>query len=73
MTSRVVKMWKESLAKTNAKAAQSLADPAEYENLFVGLRDGLMTEQFLAPQRSQAIPARNFTEVPVCMNRSVLS
>jgi hypothetical protein len=33
--SRVVKLWRESLEKVNKKkAAEALADPAEYENLF---------------------------------------
>ena len=61
----MVKLWKESLGKTNAKAAQSLADPSEYENLFMGLKEGLMTEQFLVNQRGKIIPARNFADVTV--------
>ncbi|WAR15327.1 COPB2-like protein [Mya arenaria] len=35
--SRVVKLWRESL--NNKKAASSLADPTEYENLFPGFSD----------------------------------
>ena len=37
--SRVVALWRESLAKTNKKASEALADPTEYENLFPGLRE----------------------------------
>lgn len=35
--SEVVKVWKKDLEKQNAKAAESLADPAEYPNLFPDL------------------------------------
>lgn len=45
--SRVVKLWRESLAKVNQKAAESLADPTEYENLFPGLKESFVAEQFL--------------------------
>ncbi|CAM9848812.1 unnamed protein product [Lampetra planeri] len=45
--SRVVKLWRESLAKSNQKAADSLADPTEYENLFPGLREAAAGELYL--------------------------
>ena len=67
MRLRIVKLWRENLATTNAKAAQSLADPTEYENLFPGLRDAFKTEQYLAPQLRRVIPASKFTQVPVCL------
>jgi coatomer subunit beta' len=47
----------------DAKAAQSLADPTEYENLFPGLADSFKTEQFLTAQRHQVIPAAKFSTV----------
>lgn len=58
--SRVLRLWKESLAKSNKKAAESLADPAQYENLFVGLAEATKTEQFLAGQR-RMFPAEAFS------------
>lgn len=61
--SRVVQLWKISLSQVNAKASQSLADPAQYENLFPGLMDALKTEQFL-DQRRQRLPASAYTTVP---------
>ena len=64
--SRVVKLWRESLAKVNAKAAQSLADPTEYENLFPGLREAFRAEQYLGPQRDRRIPSSQYPNVPVC-------
>ena len=58
-------MWRESLATKNPKAAQSLANPADYENLFPGLQDALKTEQFLTDQRRQHMPAGNYPTVVV--------
>nr|CAG4649109.1 EOG090X01FO [Scapholeberis mucronata]SVE93462.1 EOG090X01FO [Scapholeberis mucronata] len=61
--SRVVQLWKQSLITVNAKASQSLADPAQYENLFPGLLDALKTEQFLE-QRRQRVPASASSSMP---------
>ena len=63
MFGRIVQLWRESLP--NKKAALSLADPAEYENLFPGLKDAMKTEQFLKPQRTRRFPARMYPQVPV--------
>ena len=62
---RVVGLWRDSITSSNAKAAQSLADPTEYENLFPGLRDAFKAQQYLIPQQSRPIPARVFEQVPV--------
>ncbi|KAL5013705.1 hypothetical protein ScPMuIL_007975 [Solemya velum] len=62
--SRVVGLWRECLAKINKKAAESLADPTEYENLFPGLKDAFKTEQYLKPQRKRPIPASRYPDVP---------
>ncbi len=69
-TSRVVTLWRESLGKVNQKAAQSLADPTEYENLFAGLKDAFKTEQFLRPQRRNPIPAASYPNVQVSKSGS---
>ena len=42
---RIVQLWKEDLAKVNKKAADSLADPSEYENLFPEFQEALQAEQ----------------------------
>lgn len=47
LSKRVVKLWRESLSKVNQKAAESLADPTEYENLFPGLKEAFVAEQYL--------------------------
>lgn len=56
--SRVVSLWKGQVAQTSKKSADSLADPADYENLFPGLRDSVKAEQFLKPQRDRVLPAK---------------
>ncbi len=61
----VVGLWKEDLARTNAKAAQSLADPSEYENLFPELRQALQAEEALQTERASLRPAADFSLVPV--------
>ena len=43
--SRIVKLWKEDLGKVNKKAADSLADPLEYENLFPEFQEALLAEK----------------------------
>ncbi|XP_065191784.1 coatomer subunit beta'-like [Sycon ciliatum] len=43
--SDLVQLWKEELGKTNQKAADSLADPAKYPDLFPELKESLELEQ----------------------------
>ena len=38
-------MWRTELAKTNEKAAESIASPVEYENLFPELSQTLQAEK----------------------------
>ena len=43
--SRIVQMWKEDLSQTNKKAADSLADPTQYSNLFPDIQEAIKAEQ----------------------------
>jgi len=63
--SRVVGLWKEDLGRTNPKAAQSLADPTEYENLFPELKQTLLAEQVLKRERATLRPASDFATLQV--------
>ena len=45
-TTQVVKLWREDLGKINPKAAEALADPAQYSNLFSNLDLALQAEKF---------------------------
>ena len=62
---RVVALWKEELGKTNPKAAQSLADPMQYENLFPELKQALEAEDALKREREHLQPAASFSSMPV--------
>lgn len=41
----MVKLWREDLGKINQKAAEALADPGQYKNLFPNLDVALQAEQ----------------------------
>lgn len=58
-------LWKEQLAKVSEKAAQSLADPIQYENLFPEYADSVKAEQHHAQQRKTLLPANQFNKIPV--------
>ncbi|XP_075717399.1 coatomer subunit beta' [Rhinoderma darwinii] len=70
--SRVVKLWKESLSKINQKAADSLADPTEYENLFPGLKEAFVGEQYLKQKDSDLRPGNQYRHVTPNEDRNVL-
>ncbi len=60
--SRVVALWKQSLLKTgNVKAAESIADPVGYENLFPDFKIGLEAENALLPFARTLAPAAAYS------------
>eukprot|EP00123_Amoebidium_parasiticum_P009176 comp19305_c0_seq1/m.22166 comp19305_c0_seq1/g.22166 ORF comp19305_c0_seq1/g.22166 comp19305_c0_seq1/m.22166 type:complete len:898 (-) comp19305_c0_seq1:632-3325(-) len=70
---RVVQLWKEAL--TNAglkKAADALADPAEYENLFPDLELALQAEEQYRAVRQQPQPASAYPSLRGEMDRNLL-
>ncbi|GFQ97770.1 coatomer subunit beta' [Trichonephila clavata] len=58
---RIVKLWKESLKKTNEKASYALADPEEYENLFPNFNTVVKTEQFMKQSQVRQ-PASSYSK-----------
>lgn len=58
----VVQIWRKELSKINAKAAESLADPGQYANLFPDFDLALKAEQHQRQQRSEAVPAKDFAD-----------
>ncbi|XP_072249091.1 coatomer subunit beta'-like [Leuresthes tenuis] len=70
--SRVVKLWKESLSKVNQKAADALADPSQYSNLFPGLQQAVLAEQYLKETHVRVRPAAEYPLVTPNENRHVL-
>ena len=62
---RVLPLWKAELAKVNEKAAQSLADPENYPNLFPNFSQSLETQKNLERERKLEVPASKFLTIPV--------
>jgi len=71
--SSIVAIWKEQLEvhKGNKKAADSLADPAKYDNLFPGLADSLKGELYLEKTR-KVLPASQYPFSVRPENRNVV-
>ncbi|KAM6931872.1 coatomer subunit beta'-like [Lycodopsis pacificus] len=70
--SRVVKLWKESLSRVNQKAADALADPSQYSNLFPGLQQALLAEGYLKETHVGVRPAAEYPLVMPNEDRNVL-
>jgi coatomer subunit beta' len=69
---KVLSLWKEQLAKVSEKAAQSLADPIQYENLFPEYLDTVKAEQYFAQQRKTLLPANQFNRIPGLQERNIV-
>ncbi|XP_033107699.1 coatomer subunit beta'-like [Anneissia japonica] len=68
--SEIVQAWKENLAKVNKKAADALADPTDYENLFTGLKEARQVEEFLKTTHKK-LPAGAYPHVTLNADRDV--
>ncbi|KAL4457362.1 hypothetical protein ABPG75_012227 [Micractinium tetrahymenae] len=69
----VVKLWQGDLAKVNPKAAESLANPEEYPNLFPGIEDALKAEAWLRQKAAHPQPAARYPEVEGAHMEDILS
>nr|TKW19606.1 hypothetical protein SEVIR_4G031200v2 [Setaria viridis] len=58
--SEIVAIWRNDLCKVNPKAAESLADPSEYPNLFDDWQVALTVEKNVASQRGHYPPADEY-------------
>ncbi|XP_010487442.1 PREDICTED: coatomer subunit beta'-3-like isoform X2 [Camelina sativa] len=58
--SEIVALWREDLSKVNSKAAESLADPEEYPNLFEDWQVALSVEGNTAKTRGVYTAAENY-------------
>ncbi|XP_045471490.1 coatomer subunit beta' [Harmonia axyridis] len=68
-----VDLWKEVLAQTNEKAAQSLANPRDYENLFPGLNEAIEAENFFKKNDRGLVPAVLATSITPNCDRNLIS
>lgn len=59
---QVVSQWKAGLKEVNPKAADSIADPLDYPNLFDGLELALRAEEWLKGHRLQDASATIYPE-----------
>jgi len=57
---RILKLWKEDLKTVNEKAAEALADPEKYPNLFPDLETALKVEQIYLSNRNTPVPAYSY-------------
>ncbi|KAG6733793.1 hypothetical protein I3842_01G241200 [Carya illinoinensis] len=60
--SEIVAIWRKDLNKVNPKAAESLADPEEYPNLFEDWQVALSVESRVAETRGVHPPAREYVD-----------
>jgi len=60
--SEMVAAWKESLKAVNPKAADAIADPLDYPNLFDGLEHAMKAEEWLQGHQLQQAPASIYPE-----------
>ncbi|KAK2703795.1 hypothetical protein QYM36_017837 [Artemia franciscana] len=57
---RVTQIWKAEQQKSNAKAAQGIADPLEYTNLFPSFEESLQIQRYLE-QSERIVPASQYS------------
>ncbi|XP_065890389.1 coatomer subunit beta'-like [Dysidea avara] len=69
---RIVSLWRTELAKTNEKAAESIANPEEYENLFPELSQTLQIEKMLTQERVVLKPASLYPTTTSTSERNVM-
>jgi hypothetical protein len=68
----VVKLWKESLGKVNQKAADALANPTDYSNLFPGLQEAFLAEDYLKETHVRLRPAAEYPLITVSRYTHIL-
>ena len=70
--SEIVTEWRDDLAKVSKRAAESLADPNEYGNLFPNLQFALKAEKMFLKQREEATPANQYLGSKAELDRDLI-
>ena len=65
MMSSVLELWKNDLKTINEKAAEALADPTKYPNLFPDLEWALKVESIFKSARHTTVPASSYPTAKV--------
>jgi len=70
---RVVELWRADVAKVNEKAAEGIANPDDYPNLFPNLESALIAEAALKQHRAQSVPASQYEAMRELLLKDPLS
>ena len=70
--SRIVALWRAELEKVNPKAAESLADPAQYANLFPDFELGLIAEWNASQTAKVQRPASDFVKLAGALQKDLI-
>jgi len=70
--SDIVKLWREDLKTVNERAAEALADPMEYENLFPDLQFALKAEQYFKQNTAPLVSAHHYSEFKNNLERDLI-
>ena len=68
MMSSVLELWKNDLKTINEKAAEALADPTKYPNLFPDLEWALKVESIFKSARHTTVPASSYPTAKVSIS-----
>jgi len=69
--SRIVKLWRANLQQINERAAESLADPLEYSNLFPDLALALKAEEYFK-KNQKPISSTSYLETKEDIDRDLI-
>jgi coatomer subunit beta' len=70
--SRVLEMWKSDLKQINEKAAEALADPSKYGNLFPDLEWAMVVEDMFKNRRDVFVPASSYPNAKSELNLNLV-
>mmetsp|Transcript_25010 Transcript_25010/g.29555 ORF Transcript_25010/g.29555 Transcript_25010/m.29555 type:complete len:1010 (+) Transcript_25010:61-3090(+) len=73
LMSKLVTVWKEDLATVSTRAAQALADPNDFPNLFPDLDVAIQVEEYFTANRGALPPAGSYPQASQELNLDLIS
>eukprot|EP00727_Mastigamoeba_balamuthi_P006449 m51a1_g2424 Coatomer subunit beta' A (942) ;mRNA; f:812330-815630 len=67
--SELVKQWRADLARVSPRAAEALADPADFPNLFPDMQAAIRAEELLRREYETSVPAAGFADAKATLSR----